>query len=368
MQASMQSGLQELRSHQINQGATFDPASDTPDHPSVPLSFGNDSEAYAALTSGVVLVDHSHWGLIQITDADRLRFLHNQTTNDFLKLQPGQGCDTVFVTSTARTIDLTTAYILSEAVWIVTSPGTHQQLMTWMDRYIFFADKVALTNLTPSSVTFTIMGPAADDLMRHCGAGGIVGRPYAHHGSVELVGTTVQVAVGSGLALPGYTLIAPVEEAADLWLLLTQAGAVPMGEHLWERVRIQQGRPMPGAELTDDYNPLEAGLWHTVSFSKGCYIGQETIARLQTYKGVKQNLWGLLLDAMPTGLDTQILPTPIPITVDGDRVGLLTSVIETPEGIRGLGYIRTKAGGVGLKVQVGSSQGTVIDVPFLTHE
>ena len=61
-------------------------------------------------------------------------------------------------------------------------------------------------------------------------------------------------------------------------------------------MRIQQGRPKSDRELTEDYNPLEAGLWQTISFEKGCYIGQETIARLNTYKGVKQKLWGIKLD------------------------------------------------------------------------
>lgn len=60
------------------------------------------------------------------------------------------------------------------------------------------------------------------------------------------------------------------------------AEAVPLGDRVWEQLRIQQGRPAPDQELTEDYNPLEAGLWQTISFEKGCYIGQETIARLNT--------------------------------------------------------------------------------------
>jgi hypothetical protein len=117
---------------------------------------------------------------------------------------------------------------------------------------------------------------------------------------------------------------------------------------------------MPERELTEDYNPLEAGLWQTISFSKGCYIGQETIARLNTYKGVKQQLWGVRLGA-------PVQPGSV-VTLEGEKVGKLTSFTETERGLFGLAYIRTKAGGVGLKVQVAEVEGEIVDVPFLTHE
>ncbi|MBD0362306.1 MAG: folate-binding protein, partial [Coleofasciculus sp. C3-bin4] len=148
--------------------------------------------------------------------------------------------------------------------------------------------------------------------------------------------------------------------AAKLWKTLTAAGAIPMGDRVWEQLRIEQGRPTPDHELTDDYNPLEAGLWQTISFDKGCYIGQETIARLNTYKGVKQQLWGVRLSAPAE-------PGSV-ITVEGDKVGKLTSFTETDQGPFGLAYIRTKAGGVGLKVQVAEVEGEIVDVPFLTHD
>ncbi|KAB1991038.1 CAF17-like 4Fe-4S cluster assembly/insertion protein YgfZ, partial [Haemophilus parainfluenzae] len=103
--------------------------------------------------------------------------------------------------------------------------------------------------------------------------------------------------------------------AAPLWSALVEAGAVPAGELIWQQLRIQQGRPMPGAELTQDYNPLEAGLWQTISFDKGCYIGQETIARLNTYRGVKQQLWGIRLQG-PAAPGS-------PILVEGEKEGTL---------------------------------------------
>jgi hypothetical protein len=286
--------------------------------------------------------------------------LHNQTTNNILSLQPGQGCDTVFTTSTARTIDLATAYVLEDAVLLLVSPTRRQKLMQWLDHYLFPADRVQLQDVTPTTATFSLLGPQSPALLEKLGAEALIGEPLNSHRLLKLQGVEVRVAVGSGLATAGYTLMVDATQAAILWSSLLEAGAVPLGDRVWEQLRVEQGRPVPDHELTEDYNPLEAGLWQTISFDKGCYIGQETIARLDTYKGVKQQLWGVRLQAIAE-------PGSV-VTVGEEKVGKLTSVIETAQGPLGLAYIRTKTGGAGLKVQVGDSEGEVVDVPFLTHE
>ncbi|MEQ8957741.1 MAG: folate-binding protein [Coleofasciculus sp. C2-GNP5-27] len=346
---------QTLQEIQRSAGATFDPA-----QVQAPASFGNDAAALQAARQGVALVDLSHWGLLKISDEDRLRFLHNQSTNDFQNLKPGQGCDTVFVTSTARTIDLVTAYVTEEAVLLLVSPNRRQQLLEWLDRYIFPMDRVELADISQDSAMFSLVGPDSDTLLTQLGVQLPIGEAYASHQHLTLNNIDVRIARGSGLALPGYTLIVPTSDAAKLWQTLTTANATPMGDRVWQQLRVEQGRPLPDYELTEDYNPLEAGLWSTISFEKGCYIGQETIARLNTYKGVKQQLWGVRLPA-------PVEPGTV-ITVDGEKVGKLTSCTQTEQGYFGLAYIRTKAGGVGLKVQVGEVESEVVDVPFLTHE
>ncbi len=177
---------------------------------------------------------------------------------------------------------------------------------------------------------------------------------------MNIVDVPVRIALGSGLANSGYTLIVDRDRASAVWSKILEVGAVPFGDRLWENLRIQQGRPIPDQELTEDYNPLEAGLWGTISFEKGCYIGQETIARLNTYKGVKQKLWGIKL-SQPVVPNT-------PITLEDSKVGVLTSYTNTPSGYFGLGYVRTKAGGEGLQVTVGEAQGELVGVPFIRHE
>ena len=339
--------IQHLQDIQAAFGATFDSF--------IPVSFGNDAEVLEAAQNGVAICDRSHWGLIKVTGSDRLRFLHNQSTNNFERLKSGEGCDTVFVTSTARTIDLATAYVTDDEVLLITSPNRYKYLLEWLDRYIFFADKVELINITDKNAIFSLIGVQSDALLAKLGLDGIIGQPIGNHQLIN----DLRIAVGSGLATPGYTLIVPAENAANGWKMLVEAGAVPMGDRIWEQLRIIQGRPLPDKELTEDYNPLEAGLLQTISFDKGCYIGQETIARLNTYKGIKQNLWGIKLkDAAEIGSV---------IMVGEEKVGKLTSIVESDRGFFGLGYIRTKAGGAGLIVQIGETTGEVVEVPFLSR-
>jgi hypothetical protein len=344
--------MQALRTLQQTFGASLNETG-------IPTTFGNDAAALKAARNQVALVDRSHWGVIELSGGDRLRFIHNQTTNAFQQRQPGEGCDTVFVTSTARTIDLVTAYITEDAVLLISSPGQDQRLIDWMDRYIFPADKVNLKNLTDTVAVFSLIGPESAALLAKCGISLETEAAYGQHHVAQLQETGVRVAKGSGLAVEGYTLLVDADSADQVWSALTAAGAVPTGEAVWHQLRIQDGRPLPGAELTEDYNPLEAGLWQSIAFDKGCYIGQETIARLNTYQGVKQQLWGIQLsEAVEPGT---------PILVGGDKVGTLTSVLETADGPIGLGYIRTKAGGAGLLVTIGTAKGTLVEVPFLSR-
>jgi folate-binding protein YgfZ len=347
--------IQSLREVQQQQGARFE------EGVTVPIDFGNDfgndGQAIAVARNGVVLCDRSHWGRLQLSGADRQTFLHNQSTNDLKTLQPGQGCDTVFVTSTARTIDLATAYVLEDAVLVIVSPHRRYDLIQWLDRYIFFGDKVQLKDITDETALFSLIGDQSSALLANLGVDSLNTQPYGSHHLTTIANQPVRVTVGSGLGLTGYSLIVAADHAAIVWAAIAQAGALLMGDRAWNQLRIEQGRPMPNFELTEDYNAVEACLWQAISLHKGCYIGQETIARLDTYKGVKQQIWGVRLDAMAAPGTA--------ITLNDEKVGILTSVTETTQGVLGLGYIRTKAGGAGLKVQVGTSQGELVEVPFL---
>ncbi|MEL6764340.1 MAG: folate-binding protein, partial [Cyanobacteria bacterium J06607_6] len=308
------------------------------------MSVGTD-----AAKTAVAVLDRSEWGCISVMGDDRLRFLHNQTTNDVQSLPPGQGCSTVFVTSTARTLDLVSAYVRETDVLLLTSPGMAPTLVEWMDRYIFFADKVTPKDITQEMFVLSVVGPQAKNKLLPMIGEGLPELSYAHH-PATMVNTPVTIVADNSLALPGYTLIG---SRADVEAVLSAVGNIPtLTDADVEQLRIGQGRPRPGRELTEDDNPLEAGLWSAVSFNKGCYIGQETIARLNTYQGVKKRLWGL-------ALSEAVAPDTV-LTLDGDKVGEVRSVVALPDGTAvGLGYVRTKAGGDGLVVQAGDAAAKV---------
>jgi tRNA-modifying protein YgfZ len=308
-----------------------------------------------SLESQTILIDRSDWGLLELKGEDRLRFLHNQTTSAIESLKPGQGCETIFVNSTGRTLDFATVYATDESLLILVSPQRRQFLMAWIDRYIFPFDKVEISDLTDNFGIFTLIGTHSSQYLQKIGITEniLTGVQGSHYLLSELA---LRVAAGTGLDLPGYTLVVANDSLVSVWENLIKNGVTPAEKQVWEYLRIHQGRPAVEQELTEDYNPLEAGLWRAIVFDKGCYIGQETIARLNTYKGVKQRLWGIKL-SQPVAANT-------PIILEDNKVGLLTSVLDN----FGLGYVKTKAGGEGLKVKIGDAEGELISLPFLSHE
>jgi tRNA-modifying protein YgfZ len=300
------------------------------------------------------------WGILKFTGDDRLRYLHNQSTNNFNILKPGQGCQTVFVTSTARTIDLATAYLTEDAVLVIVSPNRCQQLLKWLDGFIFPFDKVKLNDISQEFGIITLIGTSSHHFVSKLFSLNLQEQPENTHQLATYQDIPIRIAVGSDLALPGYNLIIPQEHLATIRSLLREHDFSEIDSNQWEQLRIIQGRPAPDQELTEDYNPLETGLWQTISFDKGCYIGQETIARLKTYNGVKQRLWGVKLDR-PVTPET-------PVMLEDKKVGVLTSYTQSDTGLFGLAYVRTKAGGAGLTVTIGEATGELVTVPFLKHE
>lgn len=308
------------------------------------------------MNQSLFICPHAFGGLLELTGSDRLRFLHNQTTNNILSLKPTQGCETVFVNSTARTLDLATIYVTEDSCLILVSEKRREFLFSWMDRYIFPMDQVELKDISAQTAIITLIGDSSSEVIAQTFPEVSLTQEFDHC-LAQKGSLTCRVALGSSLALPGYTLLVPQEQKAELWQLLTSAGAQAINETQWEAIRIQQGRPAPDQELTEDYNPLEAGLWHTISLNKGCYIGQETIARLHTYKGIKQRLWRI---SLPTPVSAQT-----PVTLNGVKVGVVTSCTPQSEGAFCLAYVKAKAGGEGTTVQVGETEGQLESPPFL---
>ncbi len=304
----------------------------------------------------VLLCDRSDWGVIEVADADRLAFLHNQSTNTFQQRRPGEGCDTVFVTATGRMIDLATVLVRPDACWLLVSPQRRAELLTRLDKYIFFSDRVQLRDRSADLAVLSLMGADADNLIEQLAAVSPSGWTAGEHHTISLDGVEVELQRGSGLTEPGLTLVLPRAQREAIATQLMDAGAVAAD---WNDLRLRQGRPAADAEITEDYNPLEAGLWDCIRFDKGCYIGQETIARLNTYQGVKQRLLGLRAEASLTVGTALTTPT-------GEKAGRITSV--SGDGCFALAYVRTVAGDSGSTVLADSVPATVVDLPYIRHE
>ncbi|KAG8368791.1 hypothetical protein BUALT_Bualt15G0083500 [Buddleja alternifolia] len=323
----------------------------------------DDDDSLDAVDNGVAVVDLSDYGRIRVSGEDRIQFLHNQTTANFECLGEGQGCDTVFVTPTARTIDIAHAWIMKNAIMLVVSSMKRGSITEMLKKYIFFADKVEIQDITDQTSMFALLGPKSIKIMEELNLGDLVGLPYGSHKHYSVGGMPLTVAVGSIIAVEGFTFMMSPDAAKTVWKALRGQGAVPMGPSAWETLRILRGRPAPDKELTDEFNVLEAGLWRAVSLDKGCYKGQETISRLVTYDGIKQKLWGIYLSS-------PVEPGSV-ITADGKKVGKLTSFTAGTKSSKpfGLGYIKRRTASEGDSVTVGDSVvGTLVEVPFLREQ
>ncbi|KAL1059552.1 hypothetical protein V6Z11_1Z029700 [Gossypium hirsutum] len=296
---------------------------------------------------------------IRASGDDRIQFLHNQTTANFECLSEGQGCETVFVTPTARTIDIAYAWIMKKAVLLMVSPETCGNITEMLNKYIFFADKVEIQDITKQTCLFALSGPKSSEVMANLNLGDLVGQPYGTNRHYNVNGMPITVGVGNIIS----------EEADSVWKTLLSQGAIPLGSNAWEKLRITQGRPAPGKELTNDFNVLEAGLWNSISLNKGCYKGQETISRLITYDGVKQRLWGIHLSAPAEPGSPhyrKFLPS-VPVLLVGKLTSYTTGRKECDH--FALGYIKRKAASDGDTVIVGEKIiGTVVNVPFLSRQ
>lgn len=331
----------------------------------VPMSFGNDEDALWTLAHGAVLVDRSHWGRFRISGEDRASFLHGQSTADITALSPGQGCDTVFVTAQGRCVDLATCLIQPSGILVTVSPGMAQPIMLRLEKFILYGDKVELTDIASRTAMLTLAGPTAADVLTALGADDAAAMQPGQHTLLQASASPIVVAATRTFGERDFTLIVDEAVAGDLWKSLTAKGAVAMGETAWQQACIKAGRPRVGIELTEAVTPLEAGLYGAVSLAKGCYIGQETLAKVHM-KGIAKQLIGVRLSAPAAPGNA--------VTEGGNAIGKIVSVQGEPSGRAfALAYVRCRSKGVqiplaGTAVQVNDATGELVEVPALQRE
>jgi tRNA-modifying protein YgfZ len=307
------------------------------------------TESLQAIDTGCGLLDRSERGKLALTGADAKPFLAGQVTNDVEALTPGRGVYAALLTHKGKMRADLRVLDLGDELWLDTERVALQALFDTIRRFKIGYD-VELHKRTLQQALLSLLGPRARDVAGADAAG--LGR--AEHDSARSPLGVLVTTEG------GVDVICPAEEADAVRTALVDAGAVGVGEAAAEVVRVERGRPRFGVDLEDEsVIPQEAGLnERAVSFTKGCYVGQETVARLH-YKGrPNRHLRGLRLSGPAATGETLRL---------GEReVGRVGSVVASPRfGDIALALVRREAEpGARLEVGDGGVTAEVVELPF----
>ena len=307
------------------------------------------TSADALRTGAAVRLDPSA-GVLILRDADRVDFLQRMTTNNIAALRDGQSCVTVLTSPTAKIIHVFTVLARPDELWLLPAPGETAALERHLRGQIFFMDKVKVANPSDAYARLRVIGPEAGAALASLG----FTLSDTVDGTAQVVGDLTAIAQQQ-YDLPGYELIVPAAGVDDVVARLD----VPVtGAEACHVRRIELGRPAAGAEITGEYSPLEAGLAWTCAENKGCYTGQEIIARQITYDKVTRLLVGLRSDA----------PLPAGNTVSaGDReIGQVTSSAYSAamQAHIALAILKRTHTEPGTAVRVGDATATVAALPF----
>jgi folate-binding protein YgfZ len=291
------------------------------------------------------LLDQSERGKLALTGADRKAFLNGQVTNDVEALEPGRGCYAAFLTPKGKMLGDLRILDTGDELLLDTERVSLQSLFDLIRRFSIGHD-VALHKRTLETGLLSLIGSGARKL---AGAGALPEEEHAHVES-EIGGRPVRLIATD----VGVDVLCAAEDTQAVAAALHEAGAEPIAEEQAEVLRVERGRPRYGVDLDDTVIPQEAGLnARAVSFTKGCYVGQETVARL-FYKGKpNRHLRGIRL-AAPAEPGTSL-------TVEGKEVGRVSSPVVSPRlGPVALALVRREAP-PGTTLDDGSA---VVDLPF----
>lgn len=277
---------------------------------------------YQALHNGAALQLRPDAGVLLLRDADRVDFLQRMTTNNIAALagnqSGGQSCVTVLTGPTAKIVHVFTVVARADDLLLLPGRGETAALARHLRGQIFFMDKVRVEDVSAQYARMRLLGPQALTVLAATG----MQKQSADDGDWQESSGLLAVA-GRQYDVPGFELLVPVGKEADITARLAAVHTRMLtGDAAYNARRVELGRPLPGAELVGEYNPLEAGLAWACAENKGCYTGQEIIARQVTYDKVTRSLVGI------TGAE---LPEPgAALSVEGREVGRITSVAFSP--------------------------------------
>ncbi len=307
---------------------------------------------YRVATESVGLLDRSQRGKLALTGQGAKEFLQGQLTQDILALTPGHGTYAAFLTAKGKMLGDVRVLDAGDELLLDTERVALQALFNLIHRYRLGYD-VELHKRTLESGLYSLVGPLADELI--AGAGTTLGPTEHDHAPVSLGAVSVR-AIRTEL---GVDLLFASEHGDAVRGAVLAAGAAAIDEQAAETLRIERGRPRYGIDLDESVIPQEAGLnERAVSFTKGCYVGQETVARLY-YKGKPNRQLRGLRATEPLAPGTEL-------SLEGRVVGTVTSAAVSPRlGPIGLALVRREAP-VGSTIAAGPGvEAVVSELPFL---
>jgi len=324
--------------------------------------------AYHALATGVALFDNSSRGRLDVTGPDRAKFLHNLTTNDVKRLAVNQGQEAFVTSLQGKTLGYVILLACEDTIVLRTDAGALPGLLPHLQKYGVF-DDVTLKDAGAGTFEHHLAGPNSEELVRRLGATLPEPRDLGH--CLSRIGDmSLRVIREAPTGRPGLTLIGPADSRAVVSDRLrtegTSLGIAEGDAATFETARIEAGTPCFGKDVTPDNLPQELGRdGRAISFVKGCYLGQETVARIDALGHVNKLLKGLLL---PPG---QLPAAGTPIESGGKNAGTITSATDSPGWSHpiALAFVRTAHTGAGAEVQVPLDNETVTaivaDLPMM---
>ena len=296
---------------------------------------------YASLETAVkaahreaIVVDRSSLGLLKFRGQTRLDLIHRMSTQAVNGLENGAGTATILTTDIGRIIDRLLLYVASKEVLAVTGENNGGNIARYLMGFVFFNDDFHVEQIGEGKAILGVFG--TDARLRLTSALGHELPQGLHHWrALSWAGTEITVHRTDPICGDGYFVICPMARREKLWTGVESGGITPAGEDAYDYLRIESRQPRFGRELTGDYIPLEAGLLDDISFTKGCYIGQEIIARMESRNRIAKKLVRLRA-AKP-------IQCPAPISSAGRKIGTITSAADGPDGTVALGYVKSSA-------------------------
>lgn len=330
----------------------------------VPLRFaGTEAEWRAARERcGVAVADFR--ALVAATGADRVTFLHGMLSNDVAGLAAGQGGYAALLTQQGKIVADARVYAQRHRVLVDVFASRVEALTAALQRCLV-ADDVELARVEDQPPLLALVGPAGHALLERVLVTSLPAWRELEHQELQYGGRSLLLISVSEAGGHGYLVCGASELAAPLFEALLAAGAMPLGMDALNVLRLESGIPWYGVDMDDDVLVMETGLDRLVSFSKGCYLGQEVVERVASRGHVNRKLAGLLVE----GAD---VPEPGSLLRAGGRdVGHLTSAARSPalERVIALGYVHRSCldPGTSLSVQMreGATAARVTSLPFI---